>query len=71
MKNLSNEPTTADYQNANWEESSATTWDAYMQEKIPHNQFVWKEFQEQINKKKSLEGKTMYPDLDNDGKVAK
>ena len=61
-----------DYQNAKWYSSSATPNQAYLFEKIPHNQLTMNLFYQQVKAKNggSLKNATLYPDLDKNGGVA-
>lgn len=62
-----------DYKNAKWYTSSATPYEAYKYEKIPHNRLTMILFYQQVKEKNggSLKNARLYPDLDGNGKVAK
>lgn len=64
--------TEADYQKAEWIQSSALPDQAYNAENIPHNLSTKNFYLEQVKKKNgSLEGAVLFPDLDGNGKVGK
>ena len=65
-----------DFERERWSEydnQNGRIWDCYMNENIPKNTTNWYAYQSEVKKKNhgNLEGITLLPDLDGNGKVGK